>query len=235
MPQKTPELEDPNRPYDTAEPEISFVAETAALYGVAPRQLQRALWVAKHLIPEELKLMEGLSELESDDPERRRRLAHGLCAAVEDLRTGSSADPLAEVDQPMELEQGVAATVWADLEATGHRARLLRECLSAEEAGNLTHRSRQAVERQRRDGRLLALRAGRQWRYPGWQFDVDGPGGLVPHLPEVVDSLHLSPAGAAHWLTSPRPELAGETPIQLLRNRNPKPVLRLAEQLGHLP
>ena len=235
MVKRVDKTESTSPPYDSAEPAASFVAEAAAVYGIAPRQLQRALWVAQHLIPEEMKLMEELSEGESSDPETRRQLARGLLDAVESHRSQPAADPLAEVDEPMDLEQGVATTAWADLESAGHRSRLLRTCVSAEEAGRLSHRSRQAVERQRRSGRLLALRVGRRWRYPSWQFDIDGPGGLVPRLAEVVASLHLSPAGAAYWLTQPRPELAGETPIQSLRNRNSTPVLRLAEQLSHLP
>ncbi len=217
------------------EAEISFIAEAAARYDVPHRRLQQALWVVEHLIPEELALLDELSHLQELDPDRRRSLARGLRGAVEEYRARPAADPFAEVDEPLSEEEAVAAVLWADLEAEEQRARLLRESVSAAEAGRLTGRSRQAVERQRRDGRLLALRVGRQWRYPAWQFDADGPGGLVPGLPEVVARLFLSPAGAAAWLTAPRPELDGDTPLRRLERRDTEPVLRLAEQLGHLP
>ncbi len=224
-----------NEPY-TSDPEPSFVAEAADRYGMPRRRLHRVLEAMTHLIPEELDLLQELTELEGLDLEHRRRLARGLHGAVEHYRSARAAeDPLADVDEPMEFEEGLAAALWADLEAGEHRARLLRQSVSAQDAGRLTGRSRQAVERQRRDGRILALRVGRRWRYPAWQFDTDGPGGLVPCLPEVVSHLHLSPAGAAYWLTRQRPELGGETPLRLLRRRKPEPVLRLAEQLGQLP
>ncbi len=222
-------------PYPMPESEISFVAETAARYDVPYRQLQRALWVVGHLIPEELALLDELSHLQELDHERRRSLARGLRGAVEEYRARPTDDPFAEVDEPLGEEEAVASLLWADLEVEEHRARLLRESVSAAEAGRLTGRSRQAVERQRRDGRILALRVGRQWRYPAWQFEKDGPGGLVPRLPEVVAHLLLSPAGAAAWLTTSRPELSDDTPLSRLRRRDAEPVLRLAEQLGHLP
>lgn len=221
--------------YPISEPEVSYIAEAAARYDVPYRRLQQALWVIQHLIPEELALLDELSRLRELETERRRRLARGLRRAVEDYRTRPAVDPFAEVDEPLDGEQAVVAVLWADLEAEGNRARLLRESVSAAEAGRLTGRSRQAVERQRRDGRILALRVGRRWRYPAWQFDTDGPGGLVPCLPEVVARLYSSPAGAAAWLTAPWPELDGDTPLSRLKRRDAEPVLRLAEQLGHLP
>ncbi len=228
--------DDDHRPYDPPIVEPSFIAEAAARYGMPRDRLQRALQAVLRLIPEELVLLEELSTLEELDDDHRCRLVRGLRDAVERYRHARTAeDPLAEVDDPMKLEDGVAATAWAELEAGEHRARLLRQSVGAEEAGGLTGRSRQAVERQRRDGRVLALRVGRRWRYPAWQFDVDGPGGLVPGLPEVLAHLHLSPAGAARWLTGSRPELAGKAPIELLKRRDAEPVLRLAEQLGYLP
>ncbi len=217
------------------ESEISFIGEAAARYDVPHRRLQQALWVVQHLIPEELELLDVLSHLEGLEPERRRSLARGLRGAVEEYGSRPRADPLADVDQPLDEEQAMAAVLWADLETAENRARLLRESVSAAEAGRLSGRSRQAVERQRHNGRVLALRVGRQWRYPAWQFDVDGPGGLVPALSEVVARLFRSPAGAAAWLTAPRPELAGDTPLRRLERRDAEPVLRLAEQLGHLP
>ncbi len=224
-----------DEPYPVPESEISFIAEAAARYGVPSSRLQRALWVVEHLIPEELALLDELSHSQDLDPERRRSLARGLRGAVEEYRARPAADPFEEVDEPLGEEQAVAAVLWADLETEENRARLLRESVSAAEAGRLTGRSRQAVERQRRNGDILALRVGRQWRYPAWQLDVDGPGGLVPFLPEVVARLFRSPAGAAAWLTAPRPELDGDTPLRRLERRDTEPVLRLAEQLAHLP
>lgn len=151
-----------DEPYPLSEPEISDVAEAAARYDVPRRRLQLALWVVEHLIPDELALLEELPHLQELDPQRRRSLAKGLRGAVEEYRARPTVDPFTEVDEPLDEEQAVAAVLWADLETEENRARLLRESVSAAEAGRLTGRSRQAVERQRRDGRTLALRVGRQ-------------------------------------------------------------------------
>ncbi|MEM7583064.1 MAG: helix-turn-helix domain-containing protein [Acidobacteriota bacterium] len=223
------------RSYPKGGPEPSFIAETAVQYGMPQQQLEQALWLADRLLPEELELAKTFPKLEALDPEHRGRLANSMRRTLEGYLAKPSSDPLADVDPPLAAEEEVAATLWADLEAENHRARLLSECVSSEQAGQLTGRSRQAVERLRRDGRLVALRVGRQWRYPAWQFDVDGPGGLVPHLPEVLAALPLSPLGAAYWLSTPNPELDDAPPIRRLRQRQPASVLQLAQRLSHLP
>ena len=65
-----------------------------------------------------------------------------------------------------------------------------------------------------------------------WQFDADAPGGAVPGLAEVLPLLALSPTGAAFWLSQPRPELDGRSPVELLHQRQPDVVLKLAKQHG---
>ena len=154
-------------------------------------------------------------------------------ATFPDLRP--SDDPLGEVDDPIEAGEAAGTVLWADLGARTNRTRLLRDCVTSAEAGRLTGRSRQAIEKLRRNGGILALRFGRQWRYPRWQLDGDSPGGVIAEIPELLQLLHLSPTGAALWLNSSKPELEGATPLQRLQNRDTETVLQLAEQHGHLP
>ena len=122
----------------------------------------------------------------------------------------------------------------AEAQATEARLALLRDCLSADDAARLTRRSRQALERLRRLGRVLALREGNQWRYPRWQFDPDAPGGVLPGLAETLEELRLSPVGAAFWLNRRVERLRG-TPIQLLRARRVEPVVAAAREQGERP
>ena len=75
----------------------------------------------------------------------------------------------------------------ADLKKNAqHREALLKRAdgvLSAAEVGHLLQLTRQAVDKRRRTGALLALRQGSGWRYPRCQFtDAD----TVPGLAEVV-------------------------------------------------
>lgn len=217
-------------PWDPPDDEV---AEAAAAYGVPPRRLESAMTLATELLPDELQLLGELAR--RPHGATRQLFARGLRRTLEELRSLPEEDPLAAVDSSMDASQAASAMLWANVESKKRRRELLRECVDAQQAGELTGRSRQAVERLRREGRILALRVGRQWRYPTWQFDIDGPGGVLPRLDEVIERLFLSPAGAASWLIRPHPELDDRAPFELLRARDADPVLRLAEQHGHLP
>jgi hypothetical protein len=89
-------------------------------------------------------------------------------------------DPLADVDEPMDAAEIAQELSLAEKEAQAAREEILRDSISLAEAARLTGRSRQELERLRRDGRLLALRGGRQWLYPHWQFDPNAPDGVLP-------------------------------------------------------
>lgn len=219
---------------EISQPDMAFLSEVAARFGVPRGRLAVAVEAAERLSPEEFALLQELLLLQTLGLERRRAMAEGLREAMEQCRTSHS-DPLQDVDDPLDDREAAVALFWSDVEARANRTRLLRACVSAQEAGRLMGRSRQAVEKQRRSGRMVALRSGRQWRYPVWQLDADEPHGLVPGVVEVMERLPLSPAGVALWLTSANPELDGETPIQVLRNRQTDRVVRLAEQQGYLP
>lgn len=189
--------------------------------------------LATELLPEELSLLEEL--VRRPKGATRSLFARGLRKTLEELTEYPREDPLASVDSNMDASEAASAMLWANVESRRRRRELLQECVDAKQAGELTGRSRQAVERLRRDGRVLALRVGRQWRYPAWQFDVDGPGGVLPRLDEVIAKLFLSPEGAASWLTRPEAYLGDRRPVDLLRAREAETVLQLAEQHGYLP
>lgn len=65
----------------------------------------------------------------------------------------------------------------------GVRAR--KELLESEGG---TVASGRAVDKRRRAGKLLAVPVGRGYRYPAWQFDERGRGGVVSGLEEVLES-----------------------------------------------
>lgn len=215
------------------------ITEYSARLGVSARRLELIAAAVTQLDEPELKLLEDWTRLvrSTQKPvEVRRELAKGLRDELERLwTTPLDSDPLAGVDEPLSLREAASAALWADTSARMNRGRLLAECVSASEAGELTHRSRQAVERQRREGHLLAFRIGREWRYPVWQFDPDGPRGLLPELDTILGKLHLSPYAAALWLRTPKDELDGETPVDRLRRRDVEKVVRLAEDHGQAP
>jgi hypothetical protein len=214
-----------------------FVAEAAARLTVPAQRLRVTLHAAQHLFDEELAVLERLAHFATSGASaaRRRAVADGLKRALDSLAPTRGADPLAAVDEPMDAAAAAESVVRAELEIHARRRQLLQRCVSAAEASARIGRSRQALERLRREGRVLALRAGNQWRYPEWQFEPDAPGGVVAGLGEVLAGLHLSPAGAALWLMQAAPALGNRTPIEALRRRQRDAVVRLAAEQGYMP
>lgn len=230
---KVGEPRDPRFAYPKGSSLADEIGELAARYDVPPRRMESAMLFATELVPEEVELMSALRRVGARD--ERAQLAKGMLSTLEELRAEDpEEDPLAEVDDPITPAEKAAALAWVEQTSRERRRRVLRDCVDAQKAGELTGRSRQSVERLRRDGRVLALRVGRQWRYPVWQFDPDARAGVVPHLSEVVDLLFLSPQGAALWLLEPKEELDGRAPVEYLRARKAEPVIELATAYGYM-
>jgi hypothetical protein len=78
-----------------------------------------------------------------------------------------------------------------------HRETLVRRAggmLSAEEAGQLLHITRQAIDKRRRSGNLLAIRQGGNWLYPRAQFHEHE---TIPALSDVIKGFDES----GPWVT----------------------------------
>jgi hypothetical protein len=70
------------------------------------------------------------------------------------------------------------------------------------------------------------------WRFPLWQFDPEGPDGVVQGLPAVLRALRLSPLGKVSWLTRPNPFLDNKPPLDILKNGEIERVLAEAQAVG---
>jgi hypothetical protein len=78
-----------------------------------------------------------------------------------------------------------------------HRDKLVQRAggmLSVEEAGQLLHIGRQAVDKCRRNKALLAVRQARDWFYPRAQFHEHE---VIPGIPEIVKGFEAS----GPWVT----------------------------------
>jgi len=109
-----------------------------------------------------------------------------------------------------------------------HRRTLLTlagGAVSADEAGQILRITRQAVDKRRRAGTLLAVREGSDWRYPACQFDN---GEVVSGIPDVVVGFgSSSPWVVLDFLLAPDTVLAGRSPLAALKAGDREPVLRL--------
>jgi hypothetical protein len=84
--------------------------------------------------------------------------------------------------------------------------RLLAQTIgTAEVAQLLGARSLQTAHDRIKAGTLLAVHDQGHWRFPLWQFDPDGPDGVIDHLPEVVKALQVTDLARLQWLQRPQP------------------------------
>jgi hypothetical protein len=103
--------------------------------------------------------------------------------------------------------------------------------LSAEKVGEILGITRQAVEKRRQMGKLLALTMGRHgYRYPVWQFSESG---TLPGLEQVLGVL----APHDQWMqtaffVSKNPRLNNRTPIEMLEGGEIERVCKVASVYG---
>ncbi|HKV43486.1 MAG TPA: hypothetical protein VJT32_02235 [bacterium] len=90
--------------------------------------------------------------------------------------------------------------------------------------------TRQAVDKQRRRGQLLAIHEGATWRYPAWQIADGTP---IAGLKPALAALRKHPAWTVvAFLLSRNTRLGARRPIDLMRRGEVEPVLRAAKAYG---
>jgi hypothetical protein len=116
------------------------------------------------------------------------------------------------------------------------RRDLLDDALTAPQAAELLGVSRQTPLNRLRDNTLLAVLDRGAYRFPAWQFDPQGEGGVLPGLPDVLAALEpQQPFAKLVWLRRPNPTLEGREPLDLLRDREIEPVMGAARAAAELP
>jgi hypothetical protein len=86
--------------------------------------------------------------------------------------------------------------------------------LSAEEAGQLLHIGRQAVDKRRRNKTLLAIRQAGDWFYPRAQFHEHE---VIPGIPEIIKGFEASgPWVTLEFVVTADAVLDGLTPREAL-------------------
>ena len=103
--------------------------------------------------------------------------------------------------------------------------------IKVEEVAGLLGITRQAVDKRRREGRLIGLTQGRRgYAYPVWQFER---GGTLTHLERVLDALRKhDPWMQLSFFVNPNARLSETSPLEALREGNLDPVLQAAETFG---
>jgi len=97
------------------------------------------------------------------------------------------------------------------------RRTLLDGSLTASQVAGMLGTSRQTPHDRVESGSLLAVMDRGALRFPTWQFDPEGPHGVVHGLPDAIRALRVSPLAKMSWLTRANPAFDGATPLDALR------------------
>lgn len=129
------------------------------------------------------------------------------------------------------LAERSAAEVDVLMRSFQRRRELLAGALTTLEVARLLGTSRQTPHDRVASGSLLAVMDRGTLRFPAWQFDPDGPDGVVAGLPSVVRALDVSVLAKVSWLTGLNPLLDDSTPLAALKAGRIDDVLMLARSV----
>jgi len=114
------------------------------------------------------------------------------------------------------------------------RRELLAGALDVADVADLLGVSRQTPHDRVRAQTMLAIKDGGRLRFPDWQFDPDGPDGVLAGLPQVLHALEgaTNALGRVRWFVTPQSLMDGRTPLAGLRDGDVPAVIAAAEALG---
>jgi hypothetical protein len=158
-------------------------------------------------------------------------LAHELGVEKTQLLTARDALNAAPAGSPTGADAALPQEIFGpvpsepQIEAAGAAAEAVRReqleaaldgALTRDEAAARLAVTAQAVSERRAAERLTALKRGREWRFPAWQFREDS---VLDGLPEVIKRWPGTPLALTTWANRPHPDLDGLTPAQMLARR----------------
>jgi len=199
-------------------PTAKGAAAKARQKKAATRTVEALQRLLEQSSPEDLESVSSRIEraLESPEvPEERRELVAELTGGREYGRQEKSALEMATLARSFRC-----------------RKELLEGALTAPKVAKLLDTTRQTPHDRVRSGTLLAVLDRGVWRFPAWQFDPEGPDGVVEGLPDVLHTLHTSPLAKASWLVRPNQYLEGRTPLETLKEGCKEAAKSAAETVG---
>lgn len=128
------------------------------------------------------------------------------------------------------LVEVASARAASDAARRAALASVLDGALSRDQAAERLGVSAQAVSERLKARTLTAVRRGREWRFPVWQFADDA---ALPGLRQIIATWPGTPLSLSTWATKPSPDLGGRSPAQELARRDGTArVLELADAIG---
>ena len=114
------------------------------------------------------------------------------------------------------------------------RQELLRDSLSAPQVAEMLNTTRQTPHDRLKKNSLVAVQDNGVWKFPTWQFDPQGPDGVIAGLPDVLKALNVPAMSKISWLTRPNKALNQLTPIEALKGGQKDEVIIEARSVGVL-
>lgn len=176
---------------------------------------------------------EKLRLLKSLDEEEQQKLMDILTkySGLQDQKMDERADRLLERSfspkERLELEFETLA------QAFEYRRRLLSDTITASRVAEILGTSRQTPHDRVKAQTLLAVQDNGAVRFPLWQFDPEGPDGVLRGFPAVLKALQFSDFAKLSWFVRPNPFLDGRTPKEALKQGDHEAVLQEAEAAGY--
>jgi hypothetical protein len=112
------------------------------------------------------------------------------------------------------------------------RRQLLKGALTSPQVAQLLGTSRQTPHDRVKARTLLGISDNGALRFPSWQFDPEGPDGVIEGLPDVLKTLQVSDLAKLSWLVRSNPFLDGLTPLQALKQGQKERVVQEAIGVG---
>lgn len=181
--------------------------------------------------------VEYLDLVKQLSPEEQAILLDGIEAISEglnDSRSSSDYDDLvnAITGRTFTQKEKIQLEMQSLLNYFRHRRQLLESSLTASQVAELLGTSRQTPHDRIKSKSLLGLRDNGVYRFPIWQFDVEGSDGVIEGLPEVLKALQVNDFAKLSWLMKPNSFLDGLTPVEALKQKQVKQVLQEAYGVG---
>ncbi len=152
-------------------------------------------------------------------------------ALIEPTRSVRRLDPALWGPAPDADEARGAAAANA-VRVARERAEVAADALSREAIADLLGISAQAVSNRIRQDRLVAIREGRRWLLPVWQFDSALADPVLPGIPDALHAWPGSPVALSRWARTPSRDLDARTPAAALRDGDVREVVAAARALG---
>jgi hypothetical protein len=112
------------------------------------------------------------------------------------------------------------------------RRQLLEGALTSPQVAKILRTSRQTPHDRVKARTLLGILDNGTFRFPSWQFDPEGPDGIIDGLANVLKALQVSDLAKLSWLVRPNPLLESLTPLQMLKQGQKERVVQEAMSVG---